>query len=311
MGDPQGPFAKVMEVLAHNGLLRGERLAPDAGLVSVGDHFDYDATDRNAGAEGLRTLRWLASHPPEQVALLLGNHDISRVQELALLEEDGPPPGVQARDYASFSREQRALVMELLLAGRFHLALTATLLDGREALLTHAGVTDREVALLGVDVSPRTLASALEAHLARAIDRVRDNWQRGELMALSLEPLHVAGSAQEEGGGLLYHRPSSRVPVSTRPRRFDPRTLPRGLTQIVGHSGHAKLLEELEPWATPAAKTRAHGGIRTLRVTDDIAYDLGVLPPLDGATDAILVDPELRRVPASEVPLLPLARLGA
>jgi hypothetical protein len=137
-------------------------------------------------------------------------------------------------------------------------------------------------------------------------------------MPMSLEPLHFAGGAGEEGGGLLYHRPSNPTSGSTfhatRPRRFDPRTLPRGLAQIAGHSGHAKCIAELGTWVTDAARARAHGGIRTLRVLgkgegeDQVVYDLGVAPPdvVAGAASLVLVDGELRRVPAEEVALLSL-----
>jgi hypothetical protein len=358
MGDPQAPFSKTREVLDAHGALAGDRLASDVVLVSIGDHFDYDLNDPvTAAAEGLRTLRWLADHDPAQVILLLGNHDASRVMELATITDeeftaarvlarsidatektDGkeaaieriarefvpahpqlPPPGVVGRDYASFTTEQRTLVMELLLAGRFHLALTGALEDGREVLITHAGVTRRELGMLGVEATPFAIAAALEAHLTASIDHVRDDWQQGELAPLSLAPLHVTGSPGEEGGGLLYHRPSnpSRADAdpawalaASRPRRFDPRTLPRGITQVIGHSGHAKCVHELGPWVEPAARRRKHGGIRTLRVSDaGISYDLGIAPHEDDAADLILIDGELRRVPASEVELLPLSRV--
>ena len=66
-----------------------------------------------------------------------------------------------------------------------------------------------------------------------------------------------------------------------------------------------------------AARGRAHGGIRTLAVSGDrVVYDLGVgQDPLvalggwsggDGAAELILVDGELRRIPAAEVNLLAL-----
>jgi hypothetical protein len=360
MGDPQAPFAKTLEVLATHRALKGDRLASDVVLVSIGDHFDYDLNDPvTAGQEGLRTLRWLASHDSDQVILLLGNHDASRVMELATISDEEfrtartlarsidatersagkaaaeqriareyqvafpnlPPHGVVGRDYASFTTEQRALVMELLLAGRFHLALTGTLPDGRPVLLTHAGVTARELGILAVDGDdPELIAAALEVQLAAAVDHVRDDWQRGELVPLSLAPLHVTGSSGEEGGGLLYHRPSNpdRVDADaawslapSRPRRFDPRTLPRGLTQIAGHSGHAKCVEELGAWVRPAAKKRKHGGIRTLRFAGDgVTYDLGIAPRAQDVADLILVDGELRRVPASEFALLPLASVA-
>jgi hypothetical protein len=359
MGDPQAPFAKVIEVLARHVALQGDRLAPDVVLVSIGDHFDYDFRDwRTAGQEGLRILRWLASHDPEQAVILLGNHDASRVMELVAMtderfaearalaqvidvgEHEGgkhiaeqrepefraafpelPSSGLAGRDYASFSVEQRALVIELLLANRFHLGVGAELADGRAALLTHAGVTHRELAMLGLadERDPRAIAAALELHLSRAIDRVREPWEAGLPMPLSLEPLHLAGISGEEGGGLLYHRPTNPKRSGAdkawdlsvaRPRRFDPRTLPIGVTQVAGHNGHAKCVSELGEWATAAACARKHGGIRTLRYTgDSVSYDMGIAPPAPDVADLILIDGELRRLPASEVELLPIAKL--
>ena len=355
IGDPQAPFDKLCEVLDRHGALAGDRLAPDVVLVSIGDHFDYDLHDpETAGREGVRTLRWLASHDPAQVTLLLGNHDISRVMELAQLTDEEftaarllarsidataqaagrgaaearertefrrqypalPRAGVIGRDFASFTTAQRALVVELLLAGRFRLAITGALEARPEVLITHAGVTRREIGLLGVPAVPGAIAAALEATLRAAIELVRADWQRGVITPLSLEPLHVAGGAGEEGGGLLYHRPThptKAVRDPARPRRFDPRTLPSGVTQIVGHTGHAKCVEELGPWATDAARARAHGGLRTLRVRGELGhYNLGVAAGAPGADTAevIFIDGELRRVPATEVALLPLVGLG-
>jgi hypothetical protein len=346
MGDPQGPFDKLLEVLDRHAALDGDRLARDVVLVSIGDHFDYDIHDwRTAGQEGLRFLRWLASHDPAQVVLLLGNHDTARVMELAAIGDErfaaartfawtlhGDPardarflaefPELQCadlarRDFASFTVEQRALMRELLLAGRFHLALVGALTDGREALLTHAGVTTRELGMLGAPAEPRAIADALEDALARAIDRVRDDWTRGIATPMSLEPLYIAASPGEEGAGLLVHRPTDPERRGAdrawqfapgRPRRFDPRTLPLGLTQIAGHTGHTRCLTELDGWATAAARGRPHGGIRTLRFSGHtVAYDLGVADPAPGAADLILIDGELWRVPAAEVALLPLA----
>jgi hypothetical protein len=338
MGDPQAPFAKVRELLDGHGALSGDRLANDVVLVSIGDHFDYDFRDPDTCArEGLATLRWLAGHPPEQVILLLGNHDAARVMELVTISDDEfaaareashrltphdfatayptlPAPGVIGRDYASFTAEQRVLVMQLLLDGRFRLAVTGELVDGRTALISHAGVTTRELALLGVPADPAAIAAALEQFLDDALDKVTIEWRNDGFCPLSLAPLHHAGPPGEEGGGLLYHRPSNPETGSQfhpdRPRRFDPRTLP-AITQIAGHSGHAKCLHELGAWCLPGAHARKHGGIRTLRVTEDqVTYDLGVAPPEPGAADLILVDGELRRLPAFDVALLQIAKLS-
>lgn len=315
MGDPQGPFDKVLAVLDRHRALTGDRLASDVVLVSIGDHFDYDHKHPDiARAEGLRLLRWLAGHDPAQVRLVLGNHDASRVQELYALSDADfalartcadyetrfptlPPQHVLARDYSSFSVEQRELVAELLQARRFQLALVGKL-AGRDALITHAGVTSRELGLLGVAGDAFAIAAALEAFLAAAVARGTE--------PLSLEPLHIAGGHGKEGGGMLYHRPSATPsPDAARPRRFDPRRLPE-LLQIVGHSGHAKCVHELGDWCTFAARERAHGGIRTLSVTgDDVRYDLGVA---DGRL--VMIDGELRRVPTDEIDLLAIDGLA-
>ena len=231
-----------------------------------------------------------------------------------------PPPGVIARDYASFHAEQRHLVVELLLAGRFHLAVVGALAQRTDVLISHAAITERELGLLGLAgvLEPHAIAVALREFLVAAIDRVRGDWQRGVITPLDLAPLHLAGGGGAEGGGFLYHRPSNPAVGSlfdrVRPRRFDPRTLPRGLTQIAGHSGHAKCVYELGEWVSVAARARKHGGVRTLIVDDDrVSYDLvsaGEPFPLargPAVAELVLVDGEMRRVAADEIDLLPLA----
>jgi hypothetical protein len=83
-------------------------------------------------------------------------------------------------------------VSALLRAGRVVLAATATLRDGGTALLTHAGVTARELALLGAGADAREIAGALNDALRVAVAR----WREGD--ALDLGALHVAGAV---GGG--------------------------------------------------------------------------------------------------------------
>jgi hypothetical protein len=362
IGDPQAPFAHVLDVLDRHGVLAGGRIAPDVTLVSIGDHFDYDLNDPiNAGAEGIKLLRWLASHDRDRAVIMLGNHDASRVMELATIDDvrfaearalgrsidetkkrdgadaadrrerdefhvrfpDVPTYGIASRDYASFSVEQRDLVIELLLAGRFDLARAASLVDGRPVLITHAGVTWRELTLLTIPMErdPRAIAGRLQGLLDAAVADVRADWERGMSTPLSLDPVHVTGSLGEEGGGLLYHRPSSPTGrgvdpgwafAAARPRRFDPRELPAGLRQVAGHTGHNKCLEELgDDGPTAAARAKPRGGIRTLRVKDSVVtYDLGILPDDPAAADLYMIDGELRRVAASDYALLPLTSIS-
>ena len=57
MGDPQGPFDKLLEVLGRHGVLDGDRLAKDVVLVSIGDHFDYDLRDWQTAGYGVKDVQ--------------------------------------------------------------------------------------------------------------------------------------------------------------------------------------------------------------------------------------------------------------
>jgi hypothetical protein len=353
IGDPQSSSERFFGALAVAGLLGDDGwLRPGVRLVAMGDYFDYHVPERDrARVEGVLILGWLAAHAPSQVTLLFGNHDAARVMELAAIGDDRfraaaeagvaigraprdqrdaleaefagafpqlPTPGYAARDYNAFTVEQRALVQRLLLAGRFSLAATATV-RGVPVLLTHAGVTRRELGFLCLrDQRPQTIAAALNDRLAGAIRQVADDWRAGGSAPLSLEPLHVPGAAGEEGGGLLYHRPSdperpgadlSWEHAVRAPRRYDPRAaLPRGLTQVVGHTGHRKACQEMPRWLAPGTSPEP-GGLRTLRVALDktVTYARGI-QPTDGRDAVVyMIDPEMHYVPApADVAILEL-----
>lgn len=338
MGDPQAPFERVLEVLrAHDLLDDADRLRADRGLVSMGDHFDFPPREgqtlAQASQDGTTTLSWLAAHPPEQVVILFGNHDAARVMELAW-ETDAsfaearrmareapdsfheafpriPTPAIAERDYSCFAEHQRRAVQRLLVEKRLQLGVVG-LRGGMPMLLTHAGVTEREVELLGVGTDPAKLASALARHLGQAVEHVRASWQRGDLRALDLRPLHEAGTTGVEGGGLLYHRASLRGEADWRPgpapRRYHPTRLPRGLVQVCGHTGHHKSLEELDgALLSEDAKARKRGGLRTLAVgASGVRYHGSVVPAERGEATMYLVDPEMARLPVSEIPLFEL-----
>lgn len=309
-------------------------LAPGVSILSVGDHFDYAAPDlAQSSREGYALLRWLAEHSPEQAIILFGNHDTMRVQQLVRFSDDRfarartlalkvkhlthargehsveaeearrhfhaeypeiAKPDLVERDYDSFITAQRELVMQVLLAGRCQLAEVGKLANGREVLITHAGVTTRDLQILGLSVesSPASIASRLNRWLDDAVDQVRPDWEGGKLIPLELSPLHVAGASGKQGGGLLYHRPSNPDhPASPEgrkpdrawefhgesPRRFHPHDLPLGLIQACGHTGHPKCLEELGPWVSESAHTMVLGNLRTLRAgSRGVKYDAGI-----------------------------------
>ncbi len=358
LGDPQTSAEKLFRVLAANGLLGDDGLlAPDVGLLAIGDYFDYpDPRGRDqAGREGLAILAWLAHHPPEKVRLLAGNHDLCRVMELAhetdasfrtarsLAEELRaiertdreraaplrerfhrehpriPTPDIARRDFSSFSEAQRRFLQQLLLARRRRLAAPVRLESGAPALAVHAGVTRRELGLLGLDAASGVgvLADGLNQLLDEALERVRADWEQGRPAALDLAPVHVVGTTGSEGGGLLYHRPANpERPGADKqwefrpeaPRRFDPRALPKGLVQLAGHTGHRKCVDELGDWVTAAAREAQSCAVRTLRSDGDrVVYDCGLHPPGDGEAALVLIDASIDKSPAEEIRLL---RLG-
>jgi hypothetical protein len=340
VGDPQTSLERFLCVLdAHELLGVDGFLADDVVLVSIGDHFDYASRDdSDPRRDGLCILRWLAEHAPQQVHLLLGNHDAARVMELAAVSDaefaklrgvakelvgqgsseaarerwaeltDIPTAGLVARDYAAFTEAQRRLVIELLRAGRYRLGVAGVLAGGQAVLCTHAGITTREVELLDAGATPAALAIALDQRLRDATAARHDDWARGAITPLDLAPLHHAGRQPEEGGGLLYHRPAETVDGL---RRFHPRELPPGLVQICGHTTHRKALQELRAWSTPEVVAADHGVLRTLLVDGtSIQYDVGVVAPPAGAAVLYLIDANMNE-PDLDPELVPLFELTA
>ena len=158
----------------------------------------------------------------------------------------------------------------------------------------------------------------LQLRLAGAVRTVADAWRAGQPMAMSLAPLHIAGEAGEEGGGLLYHRPAdperpgadlSWESGSKAPRKYDPRTaLPRGLAQVVGHTGHSKAIKEMPRWRADDCDD-ARGGVRTLRVDHEgtPTYRRGIHKAEPRDAVLYMTDPEMHYVPTpADVAILEL-----
>ncbi|WP_407659983.1 metallophosphoesterase [Hyalangium gracile] len=270
IGDPQADITRFLALLDRHGLLTESGwLAPDAQLVSVGDHFDWGkAHEREAVARSaLRLVAWLAAHPADQVVILAGNHDLGRVGELAdftdatfagaqaeadgiyagddtdeareraFLERFPQTPTVEliARDFSAFREEQRTWVTHLLRERRLRAAYAA----GPDLLVLHGGVTREDLGVAGVPEAQHADARVVADALNRALDAAVDAWKGGRFI---VPGLHQSGSADYgEGRGIFYHRPSLRPDEAERTRvtprrRFDPRRLPAGLTQVVGHT---------------------------------------------------------------------------
>ncbi|MDF1664185.1 MAG: metallophosphoesterase [Planctomycetota bacterium] len=352
IGDLQCSFSHFLAVLEARGLLtRDRRLHADVKLVTVGDYFDYHDKVNDSVADtcknGFEILNWLASHDSTQVTILLGNHDIARVQELISMSDERfksardmafaldspgssisvndffaeypeiPNPLIVQRDFSSYGELQRNLLIQLLLDKRVQLA-TAAEWCGRPILLNHAGVTNRELSILGVPElrDPVEIARLLNKALEDGVDRVREAWRVGDLRPLDLAPLHVSGIASHEGGGLLYHRPSnpdfytdSWAYDKLRPRRYLPKSLPKGIIQGVGHTNHKKCRKELGDWVEGAAKERDCFDLRTLIVTEDdrVSYRRGLQEGLpEGGAVLVMLDGAMNDCVPGDYPLLHL-----
>lgn len=266
IGDPQAPFSTFRAILDRHGLLFGDRLRDDVKLISMGDHFDWGKPHErdHAAKDAMQLVRWLASHDEEHVVMLAGNHDLARVGELwgisddefqraqtiadrAYLAKDAGADAefrqafpqfttaeVVSRDLSTFRSEQRDVVTELLQARRLRMAHVDAGL-----LFVHAGVTSTELAVLD---APAPAGDDLEA-IARALNAKLDEASASARRPLAIDGLHLPGDANAEGLGMLYHRPSRghtdeerRELARPAPRRrFDPLTIPRGVTQVIGH----------------------------------------------------------------------------
>lgn len=354
VGDPQTTPNRFFSVLDRFGLLGPDGLlTPGFGLVSMGDHFDFSMGAPEAEQAGREIFAWLVAQGTS-THVLAGNHDIARVAELAFESDQTyarakrdaailrdrhlegrkdevhalvegffadhphlPSPGIVLKDFASFSEAQRDRVERALVARRLRLGMVVEL-HGSKVLLTHAGVTPRELRLLDVPADPFAIARALEAALSAAVARVEHAWSEGTRARLELEPLHVAGRSRREGGGLLYHRPARRdregadpewefAPES--PRRFDPRDLPRGLVQMIGHSGHARTVRAL-PGFVAFGSERDGIPLRTLSALDDrVRYEEGIGPPVPGAATVYMVDPGFAHEPLETIAPLEVDRI--
>jgi hypothetical protein len=318
IGDPQADFARFLAILEHRGLL-GENgwLRPDVQLVSVGDHFDYGkAQEREAAARSaVQLVAWLAAHPADQVIILAGNHDLGRVGEMAEFTDatfaqaqaeadrlyDGedtdevreraflaryphvPTVELVSRDFGNFREVQRAWVTHLLRERRLRVAYAA----GPDLLVLHAGVTREDLGTVKLPEERHADAPAVAEALNRALDVAVEGWKGGRLI---IPGLHHPGSADYgEGRGIFYQRPSlrpdelERTRVTPR-RRFDPRRLPLGLTQVVGHTRDKRSRELL------CLPGEVRDGVLRHLVTDGngLAYAHGP-PPRTNPGEAVLV----------------------
>jgi hypothetical protein len=340
MGDPQAPFDKVLAVLDHHGLLGDDgRLSPDVALVSIGDHFDYGGSPEPGLASversGRLLLSWLAAHPPDQVALIVGNHDLGRVGELAAFDDEKfararaaavkakddpelekefleqfpelPSSEVARRDFNGFSVTQRELVARLLRAGRF---LAAHARDDK-TLLCHAGVTVDDLDAEASADAP-SIARWLNDNLQRAVQ----SWR--EPAPLVIRGLHHPGNAEQgEGGGIFYHRPCHPAQAGrvryTGPfrRRYDPRRLPPGVVQVIGHIRDNKCRELLGEWVSgPEARD---GELRHLVASGrGVSYAAGSLPELrPGSAAIVFTDGGMNYTKAEAYELLDLRTMQA
>lgn len=350
IGDPQAPIERFFAILDRYDLLSDDGwLAPDVYLLSMGDHFDWGASAEReqSAADGLAIMAWLAAHSRRQVGLILGNHDLGRIGELASFDDPEflaahelaaaayrggdvdreaeralleryphiPTAELLARDFAAFVSAQRDLVLAMLRAERLRVAISV---DER-TLACHAGVTRDQLAALGLDRTG-VLAGEIATALHRALTDALASWDG---TALSIEGLHRPGDREfGEGGGMFYHRPSN--PVAGLPsdqksdsgsghyrRRYDARRLPLGLTQIVGHIADGKCRKLLGSWVS-ATPTPA-GGLRHLRTNGvQASYRPGLPGSVERATDdaiMIFTDGRMARTAPADYQLLDLSRV--
>ncbi|MDY7232332.1 metallophosphoesterase [Hyalangium rubrum] len=343
IGDPQADLGRFLAILDRHGLLGANGwLLPHVQLVSVGDHFDWGGREeREAVARScLRLVAWLAAHPADQAIILAGNHDLGRVgemaeftdatfaqaqaeadrvysgddtdeaQEHAFLERYPHVPTVElvSRDFGNFREEQRAWVTHLLRQRRLRVAYAA----GPSLLVLHAGVTREDLREVGVAEGSQGDAPTVAAALNGALDAAVEAWKGGRLVIPKLH--HPGSAASSEGVGIFYQRPSlspeeAELTRRTPRRRFDPRRLPLGLTQVVGHTKDKRTRQLLR------LPGEVREGMLRHLLTDgaQVSYAHGA-PARTGPGEAVLVftDGGMREAPVEAYELFDLdARAAA
>lgn len=342
VGDPQASAHQFFTILSQHGLIADDGwLEPDVQLTSIGDHFDFGSFEqrREAARSGLAILSWLAAHDSNQVTLIAGNHDLSRVAELYSLDDDTfqraateahelyrraqvpadaerdflerypmfPSVEVAARDLCCFEVRQRELVTQLLLASRFRLAASRP-----GVLLVHAGATKADVERAGVPVDASADADRVASALNRVLDEAVAEWNGTD--CFQIPGFFVAGSAAAgEPGGFLFQRPAKpggEIPDKDKKRRYDPRELPLGLTQVIGHVRDPKCRALLRDWVSDAPGDE--GPLRHLE-SDGRAVTYAFGPPRSGSSNVarlVFVDGGMNHVPAERYELLDLQTLS-
>ena len=312
-------------------------LRPEVQLVSRGRPLRLgQAHEREEGAtSALRLLAWMAAHPADQAVLLLGNHDLGRVGELAdftdarfaaaQVEADRiyqgddtdearerdfltrypevPTVELVARDFGNFREVQRDWVAYLLRAGRFRVAHAAA----EDLLVLHAGVTREDLRAVGLPEAQRSHAPRWRT---RSTGRSTRRWRPGRRA-----PSPCPGctnpaarrTARAAASSTIAPACAPRTPPTAPPRRAAASTRTgcrAGLTQVVGHTRDKRSRELL---ALPHEGAR-DGVLRHL-VTDGttLHYRLGTPPPT-GPGEAVLVftDGGMRESPLESYELFDL-----
>jgi Calcineurin-like phosphoesterase len=336
VGDPQAPFDHVLEVLKAHGVLGNDgKIAKDVHLIVMGDYFDYGGKDERAEAQqaAAKMLGWFLGHAEERVTLLAGNHDLARIGELVAFDdakfakaqaeadlgyfdkkpsrpeeefkkEYGVPSWeIVSRDFCAFTARQRTIVVDMMSAQR----LRAAYAPSADLLMVHAGVTADTLDALGIpgERDARVIAQKVN----RAFYDAFKAWRQTSAPApFGVPGIHVPGNAEREGTGMFYHRAAADV-TKAPGRRFDPKRLPTGITQVIGHIGDKKSRELLNQ-SPDAAKD---GVLRHLVVKGDaIAYGHGVPGdwPQDAAT-MIFCDGTMRATKPVDYELFDVSKRAA
>jgi hypothetical protein len=210
---------------------------------------------------------------------------------------------------SSFRQVQRARVVELLRSRRLKIAFATA----PDVLVLHAGMTVDDLVATGLPAEGPHDAGRIACALDASLDLALDGWSEGPLR---LPGLHAPGDAiAGEGGGIFYHRPAhpdaAGAGARTGPnrRRFDPRRLPPGLTQVIGHIQDRKCRQLLGPWCVePPA---GDGPLRSLVVEAGVVRYAGGVARLESPETArmIFTDGSMAKAELDAFELLDLDRL--
>jgi hypothetical protein len=229
-------------------------------------------------------------------------------------------PRIALEYFPAFQARQKEFLRRLLQLRRVQITAHGSIRGRKPVLITHAGITTQTLTHLQLkhSTAPEHICLEMNRFFFNKAALSLQGWRLGRSSPLDLKPLVLPTTREQVGGGVLSHRPidpnTCRDPKLLRgltPARYDPRDLPHGLTQIIGHVGHEKCVEAMPRWLDNKNTHKKLGNIRTLQIhKDKVHYNYCFVANQQIDTSIFMIDGLMQKCMSQDYEILPLETLN-